>query len=153
MQCRKQCIPTMEQLQRKHYKISSLYYVLGRLCLLVERINTTKPTTSELLMGTKTDRLTNQLPYPCCVCVPWLTSDYVHVHAQHTMFYLHMYMYIPTSCMDGAHRIFFRLHNTLCSSIYMKKGVRRANQANRGHLFQAGWPSSVPFMHSCSVTA
>ena len=37
--------------------------------------------------------------------------------------------------------------------VYMEKGVRRANQANSGQLFQASWPSSAPCMPSCSATA
>ena len=37
--------------------------------------------------------------------------------------------------------------------MYMEKGVHRANQANGGQLFQAGWPSSVPCMPSCFATA
>ena len=41
---------------------------------------------------------------------------------------------------------------SVCTT-YMKNGVCRANQANSGQLFQAGWPLSAPCMPSFSVTA
>ena len=56
------------------------------------------------------------------------TNSLIHVHV-HVLAYMYMYN-VP--------------------SVYMEI---RANQANGGKLFWAGWPSSAPCMHGCSVTA
>ena len=42
---------------------------------------------------------------------------------------------------------------TVVEYVYIRKGVRSANQANGRQLFQVGWPSSAPYMRSCSAMA
>ena len=67
---------------------------------------------------------TQVAPTAACVHLSWRQSDLYFLHCNTSIFNTRIeFMYITHT---------------------WKKGVCRANQANDGQLFQAGWPSSAP---------
>ena len=75
----------------------------------------------------------------------------IHVYVIHASNFACALSHSPTMHSIPLVRITVEIVSYTCN--IHGKGVHRANQANGGQLFWAGWPISAPCMPRCSVTA